>query len=194
MQYIKYKSGNTIIEFHNSLSGKETVTVNGEIVSQKSSIFGIDHHFKVIENGETVRYMLRTKIGGVTLVQIDLKRNGTYLLQNEPVYTANLTKRKSKALKDGVKKLRQYDLEEAVSTFEQAIDSDPDNPDIHFYKACAHSLLEQQKDAFFHLQKSIELGLVNRKKILSEDALAFIRIKPQFEEFCRANDIDIQTN
>ena len=108
MQYIKYRSGNTIIEFVNSISGKETVKVNGQIVSTKSSIFGTQHHFKVVENGEPARYMLRTKIGGPTLVLIDLKRNGDYILQNEPVYPGSMTTTQNKQMKVAGGRCRQH--------------------------------------------------------------------------------------
>ena len=56
--------GETHIEFHNNgLSGKETIKVNGEVVSSKVSFSGMDHVFKVNEGGEEVNYKLTTGTG-----------------------------------------------------------------------------------------------------------------------------------
>lgn len=52
--------GETHIEFHNVRSGKETIKVNGEVVSSKVSFSGMDHVFQVDEGGEEVTYKLPT--------------------------------------------------------------------------------------------------------------------------------------
>jgi len=55
------------IELFNFFLGKETVKVNGEIVSEKRSITGTDHVFKINENGIENTYKLTTgfNINGV---------------------------------------------------------------------------------------------------------------------------------
>ena len=55
-----YLEGNTI-EVTNSLLGKETIKVNNKIVSEKSSIFGAEHNFKLNEGGKDIE--CRIKIG-----------------------------------------------------------------------------------------------------------------------------------
>jgi len=55
-----YLEGNTI-EVHNSFLGKETIKVNNEIVSEKSSFFGAEHNFELNENGKNIE--CRLKIG-----------------------------------------------------------------------------------------------------------------------------------
>lgn len=55
-----YLEENTI-EVHNSFLGKETVKVNNEIVSEKNSIFGAEHNFKINEIGKKIE--CRIKIG-----------------------------------------------------------------------------------------------------------------------------------
>ena len=55
--------GETQIEFHNAFSGKETIKVNGEVVSSKVSFSGMDHIFQVNEGGEEVTYKLTTGTG-----------------------------------------------------------------------------------------------------------------------------------
>ena len=190
MYYFRYQYNNTKIEFINSISGKETIMVNGQVVSQKTTIMGTAHRFSLIESGEKARYILRTKIGGETMVLIDLSRNGHYILQNEPVHYGTPDKQEMKRLSDGLKKLKTFDLDGALLIFDEVLEDDPNNAQIHFYKACAHSLMEHKKEAFKHLSHALENGLVDREQILTEDALAFIRIQEEFEAFCSANGIE----
>ncbi len=66
------------IEFRNqSLTGKETVLYDGNIVSQKSTIGGTIHLFKVTEESEEVNYEVEVNLkwhglGATTTV----RRNG----------------------------------------------------------------------------------------------------------------------
>lgn len=55
-----YLEENTI-EVYNSFLGKETIKVNNEIVSEKSSFFGAEHNFKLHEDGKNID--CRIKIG-----------------------------------------------------------------------------------------------------------------------------------
>lgn len=183
MYYIKYRFESTQIEFTNSFSGKETVIANGHIVSVKSSFLGTDHHFEVNEGGQETQYTLRTKIHGPTMVAIDIIRNGHFILKNESVPYGSRRDRHSALYKDALIKLRAFDLEAAIELFSKGLNTEPDNPDLHFYKACAHSLLEEKESAFIHLEYAIKHGLVNRNLILNEDALAFIRVTDEFEAF-----------
>jgi hypothetical protein len=190
MYYFKYKSGPTRIEFSNSFSGKETIKANGQIVSEKSSILGTDHHFDVYENSQKVHYTLRTKIAGPTMVAIDLIRNSEYILRNESVPYGSAEDRQSIYYKDGLVKLRSFELNAAVDLFAKGLNIEVDNPQLHFYKACAHSLLEQKELAFHHLELALEHGLVNRKSIFTEDALAFVRVEDEFEAFKKKHHLD----
>ena len=73
--------GETQIEFNNSLLGKETIKVNGKIVSSKMSFWGMDHVFKVNENGEEVSYKLTTG-RGILGVMINLSRNEKAIIES----------------------------------------------------------------------------------------------------------------
>ena len=190
MHYIEYKHGSTHIEFFNSIGGKETIYVNGQIVSQRTTIMGYNHRFEVIEDGEPARYVLRTKMGGPTLAQIDLIRNREYLLKNEIVPYGTRGEKDDKKLKEGLKLLRMFDLEGAKESFKHAIDADPQNPKIYFYLACVYSLLENKSEAFRLLQQALDQGLVDRELIIEEDALAYIRIQEEFDGFCIKNKIE----
>ncbi len=54
MKYSTINLGQNSIEIHNSLLGKETIKVNGNIVSSEYSMFGADHFFTIREDGRTV--------------------------------------------------------------------------------------------------------------------------------------------
>ncbi len=74
MKYTTLNLGENRIEIYNSLLGKETIKVNGKIVSEKYSIFGAKHKFKVIENGNEVN--CKIDIGfGINGVVFDLYKD-----------------------------------------------------------------------------------------------------------------------
>lgn len=54
MKYFTINLGENKIEIHNSIFGNETIKVNDKIVSDKFSIFGANHKFKIIENEREV--------------------------------------------------------------------------------------------------------------------------------------------
>lgn len=64
MYYQKIIHGEHLIEFSNSWTGEETVYLNSQVVSKKSSILGTSHYFETLEAGEVVRYILTSKVGG----------------------------------------------------------------------------------------------------------------------------------
>jgi hypothetical protein len=67
MKYTTVHLDENKIELFNTLLGKETVKVNGEIVSEKRSITGTEHIFKINEDGNENTYKLTTgfNINGV---------------------------------------------------------------------------------------------------------------------------------
>jgi hypothetical protein len=69
------------IELSNSFLGKETVKVNGEIVSSKYSLTGTEHVFTSNENGTDVEFRLMTGFGFSGVV-IDLYRNNVPVIES----------------------------------------------------------------------------------------------------------------
>lgn len=69
------------IELFNTLLGKETVKVNGNIVSEKSSITGTDHNFVIIENGTEVKCKLNTGFG-INGVVFNLYKNDKPVIES----------------------------------------------------------------------------------------------------------------
>ena len=91
----------------------------------------------------------------------------------------------------GLQKFREYDYDGAIEEFETAILLDPKEVSIHFNLACAYSLNENKKESLYHLEEAIKLGFKDFKKIESHDALAWLRIQPEFEAL-KANGYTFQ--
>ncbi len=83
----------------------------------------------------------------------------------------------------GIRKFKDYDYEGAIVDFEKALKINPKDVAVHFNMACTYSLLENVDKAFYHLDKAVDLGFNDFKRIREHDALAYLRIQPQFEEF-----------
>ena len=190
MQYQKITSGNTIIEFHNNWLGEETVIINGQIVSKKSSIWGTHHHFTVMEEGRSVRYVLTTKVNANLQVLLDLQRNGEMVQEDIKIQVmfGTMPKRpKNEFKKNGIEKLKEYDLNNSIEDLTKALDIDPDDPEIYFHLACAYSLQEQTVSAFENIKMAVEKRMQDTEMILNHDMLAYIRMHPAFEEFLNSN-------
>jgi TM2 domain-containing membrane protein YozV len=85
--------------------------------------------------------------------------------------------------KSGIKKYKEYDIEEAIIDFEKGLKLQPKDVTLHFNLACAYSLLENAEKAFFHISKCVEFGFNDYNKILNHDDLAYMRIQPEFDDF-----------
>ena len=184
MQYQKLTSGNIVIEFHNNWLGVETVIVNGQVVSKKSSILGTHHHFNLMENGEEMRYVLTTKVNANLQVLLDLRRNGELVQEDVLVNFGSLPKRpENKPKKIGLMKLKEYEVTAALDEFKKALDIEPNDPEIYFHMACAYSNLEKTREGFDCLKKAVKYGLKDNEIILNHDMLAYLRMHDTFEDF-----------
>ncbi len=105
-------------------------------------------------------------------------------------YETKKTKTKSKRTvrnnpfkKSGIKKYKDYDIQEAILDFEKGIKLEPHDISLHFNMASAYSLLENKEAAYKYLAKAVELGFKDFDKINTHDDLAFLRIQDDFESF-----------
>ena len=188
MQYQKITLEEAIIEFHNNWLGEETVIVNGQMVSKKSSIWGTNHYFTILEEGHQIRYILTTKVDANMQVLLDLSRNGVPIQENIPViFNTHPRLNQNRAKKDGLAKLNEYALEEALESFEEALKLNPKDPEIYFHMACAYSVLERTREGFEALRNAVANSLQNQEMILNHDMLAFLRMHPAFEGFLGNN-------
>lgn len=182
-----------MIEFHNNWLGEETVGVNGQTVSKKSSIMGTDHYFSVLENGSIARYILTSKVDANMSVYLDLHKNGSIILEDIPVLNSGMNRSTGRLAIlspykiSGLNKLKEYKIEEAVEDLNKALGKNPEDPEIYFHLACAYSIQEKALDGFECLRKAVSLNLNNRDMILSHDMLAYLRMHPAFEAFQHSN-------
>lgn len=82
MKYTTIYLGNNKIELFNTLLGKETVKVNGEVVSSKYSMLGANHEFTLIEDGEQVPCNIKFGFGMNGIV-FDLHKAGEPVIESE---------------------------------------------------------------------------------------------------------------
>lgn len=78
---------------------------------------------------------------------------------------------------------KEYDIPAAIEQFEKALELDPHNAAIHFNLACAYSLSEKTDRSIYHLEEAVRTGFDDFDKIKTHDALAYLRIQPEFNTF-----------
>ena len=83
----------------------------------------------------------------------------------------------------GIKKYKDFDLEDAIVDFKKGLELAPNDVALHFNLACAYSLTEKKPLAYHHLSKAVATGLKDVERILSHDDLAYVRIQPEFDNF-----------
>lgn len=93
------------------------------------------------------------------------------------------TKRENPFKASGIQKFKDFDYDGSIRDFNKALEIAPKDIAIHFNLSCAYSLTENADKAFFHLDKAVAHGFDDFKRIKEHDALAFLRIQPQFDQF-----------
>jgi len=87
----------------------------------------------------------------------------------------------------GIRKYKDYDYDGAIEDFKKALEVVPTDIATHFNLACAYSLSEEIDKSFYHLDRAVALGLKDTNKIKEHDALAYLRIQKEFDNFERNN-------
>jgi len=85
--------------------------------------------------------------------------------------------------KEGIEKFREFDYDGAIEDFKKGLEISPNDPALHFNIACAYSLTEQKEEAFDHLDMAVAYGFQDFEKIKTHDALAFVRVQPEYDSF-----------
>jgi TM2 domain-containing membrane protein YozV len=85
--------------------------------------------------------------------------------------------------KSGIKKYKEYEIEEAIEDFKKALKIEPEDIALHFNLACAFSLLENKEEAFGYLDAAVQKGFNDFDRINTHDDLAYLRIQPEFDSF-----------
>lgn len=85
--------------------------------------------------------------------------------------------------KKGKSQFTSYDVDEAIDTFKKALSLNDNDISSHFNLACCYSINEEKERAYAHLSKAIELGFTDFNKIMNHEALAYMRIQDDWDEF-----------
>lgn len=89
MKYTTIHLGENKIELFNTLLGKETVKVNGEVVSSTYSLLGAEHIFSIREDGKDVNCVVQFGFG-MNGVVFDLFKDGSPIVESEKKGCAGL--------------------------------------------------------------------------------------------------------
>ena len=109
---------------------------------------------------------------------------GQHPAQNNKNFKSAQSVVKANALKNsGIKKYKEFDLEDAIQDFKAGLELTPNDPALHFNIACAYSLTEKKDLAYKHIALSVANGLKETERILKHEDLAYIRIQPEFDAF-----------
>jgi len=178
------------------LNGKEIIYVNEDKVFEKINISSFNTVDSFDHKGNHFDVEIDTESLAPIRINCSVFVNGQFigcqLLMQETSGAMTVTNEDSQKsqqrmferyLNLGKKELADYDLDHAALHFEKACMIDETNPEIYYFKACILSLNEETDQAFEHLEKSINLGLTGKNRILDEDHFAFIRVTDRFEEF-----------
>lgn len=109
--------------------------------------------------------------------EIEIERERYRYKENRKV------KRNNPFKKSAQKKKEDFDLEDAIRDYQQALEISPGDSGIHYEMAASYSLLENKEKAYFHIEKAKELGFKKLDDILTKDDFAFLRIQDDFEKF-----------
>jgi len=105
------------------------------------------------------------------------------------------SKRKANPFKgSGIKKYKNYELDGAEKDLLEAIKINDRDVDTHYTLASIYSLNENKDKAYYHLQQAVQLGMKNLEKINTDDALAYLRIQDDFDEFRKRGFIAKKTS
>lgn len=83
----------------------------------------------------------------------------------------------------GIKYFKDFDYEAAIKSFEKALRVAPQDIPTHWNLACAYSLTEDADKSLYHLDRAVALGFKDFERIRTHDALAYVRIQPNFLDF-----------
>lgn len=83
MRYLTLKiNPSTELTLDNTIWGKETVKLNGVVVSENTSIWGSEHSFDALEENKIVTYKVIIKMGFDIRISYQITRDGVELLND----------------------------------------------------------------------------------------------------------------
>jgi class 3 adenylate cyclase len=86
-------------------------------------------------------------------------------------------------IKDAFIAYKSGDYNQARKYFEDALQYDYNDPQTHFMLACCYSLAKDAKQSYFHLASAVDFGFQEFEEIYHNEALAWLRLQPDFDFF-----------
>lgn len=107
----------------------------------------------------------------------------TFRTKDSPRRAKRILPKANPFKKSGVSKYKDFDLKGAIEDFNKGLEIAPNDISIHFNLACAYSMTEDVKKAYYHLDKAVALGYDDFEKIKTHDDLAYVRIQDKYLDF-----------
>ncbi len=85
--------------------------------------------------------------------------------------------------KSALQKFNDFDFEGSISDYHKILQLNDQEINTYFQLACCYSASEHKELGFYYLSKAVEKGLKDYNIIKNNDALAFLRIQPEFVIF-----------
>ncbi|NND09524.1 MAG: tetratricopeptide repeat protein [Saprospiraceae bacterium] len=120
--------------------------------------------------------------GGQSTNRIGLFKHVTKGRHAKKPASKRLKKSASKSNK-GNRHLAAGRYEEAIRSFDSALDINESDEDAHHQLAAFFSMLKDAYNAYFHLAEAVKYGFSDFKKIDSDINLYFLRTHPLYSEF-----------
>ncbi len=92
-------------------------------------------------------------------------------------------KKSSIMIRSAFKKYKTGNYVGAQKDFSQALETDYDDPNVHFMLACCYSILKDREQAFFHLSSAVDFGFNEFEEVYKNEGLSYLRTLPEFESF-----------
>lgn len=135
----------------------------------------------------TISFFVDGKLEGTFKTKTDINTGNIEVVPNEDTASVR-TRMHERFLHEGIVQLRSYDLLDAEASFKKALQIKPKSAEVFFHLACIASLNEEVNRSFAHLNKAIEYNLKGRDRLKYEDALAYIRVLPEFDDLIKPLD------
>ncbi len=87
---------------------------------------------------------------------------------------------------EGKKSFKKYQFQDAEEAYFQAMEIQPNNPDLLFDMACLFSIKEETERAYEYLELAVHQGFEPVEEIQKNPALAYLRIQDDFIDFAKA--------
>ena len=68
-------------------------------------------------------------------------------------------------------------IEYSLAIYEKA---DPDNPDMHFFKACYYTMMQKNEEAINEIEEAINQGFIDKEKLEISPLLQNLRSDNRF--------------